>query len=70
MGMFVRVEIDSNRCNEPASCARCVKICPVDVFVIRDGRLATVYDNEDECTLCYLCQEQCPQGALRVEKLY
>ncbi len=70
MGMFVSIQIESSKCPDPASCARCLKACPVDAFSLQEGRLATAYDNEDECTLCYLCQEQCPHAAVKVVKLY
>ncbi|MGC8875287.1 MAG: 4Fe-4S dicluster domain-containing protein [Chloroflexia bacterium] len=68
--MFIRIEIDATRCPEPAACGVCTRVCPVDVFRLEGSRLLTDPENEDECTLCNLCLEQCPQGALRLRKLY
>jgi NAD-dependent dihydropyrimidine dehydrogenase PreA subunit len=42
----------------------------VDVFRLEGNELLTDPANEDECTLCGLCLEQCPSGALRLHKLY
>jgi NAD-dependent dihydropyrimidine dehydrogenase PreA subunit len=70
MGMFVRLEVDSDKCADPAECARCASVCPVDIFRIEAQRLVVVTENEDECTLCLLCLETCPADAIRLVKLY
>ena len=41
-----------------------------DIFAERDGRVAIVDDNLDECILCGLCLAVGPKGAVRVDKLY
>ncbi len=70
MGMLIRLEVDETNCPDPAECARCVAVCPVDIFQIEAGHLVTDPWNEDECTLCMLCLETCPEGAIRLVKLY
>ena len=70
MGMFVKLEVDPSKCADPAACARCAAVCPVDVFRVEAGRLVTDPENEDECTLCKLCLQTCPNGAIRLVKLY
>ena len=70
MGMFIVLEIDRERCLDGEYCGKCVNVCPVDVFGVEAGRLITVPENEDECTLCDLCLQACPEGAIQVVKLY
>ena len=71
MGMFIQIEIDRDKCGASSSgCQECIRICPVDVFQHTDGKIVTVPDNEDECSLCYICMERCPAQAIKVSKLY
>jgi NAD-dependent dihydropyrimidine dehydrogenase PreA subunit len=71
MGMFVSLKIDEKLCEAmQTGCQRCIDICPVDVFRLQDGKIVTVFDNEDECTFCNMCVEQCPKAAVKVVKLY
>ena len=70
MGMFISLRVDGGLCADAQACARCVKVCPVDVFVLENGVLTTDEDNEDECTLCELCLRNCPNDAIRLVKLY
>ena len=69
MGMFIRIDIN-DKCDLAASGGACIAACPVDIFA-RDGdRVITVEANEDECTLCGLCINACPAGAVSIVKLY
>lgn len=68
MGMFVRLRLEGERC--AAGCAKCASVCPVDIFHAEGGRVVVVAENEDECTLCGLCLEACPNLAVRIIKLY
>ena len=68
--MFIALRIDRIRCSDGAACTRCVDVCPVDVFRLEEGKLMTDPDSEDECTLCELCVQSCPRGALRLVRLY
>ena len=71
MGAFIRLELDETKCPDPADCARCVAVCPVDIFRADVGHpLVTVPEKEDECMLCLLCLETCPEGSIRLVKLY
>lgn len=70
MGIFIEVRVDRETCRVADGCDQCVRVCPVAAFEIRDGQIALVYDNEDECTLCNLCVDRCPVGAIRVVKRY
>ncbi len=54
--MFIRVDIDDAVQEDADLCRQLVEVCPVDIFALEDsGRVATVDDNLDECTLCDLC---------------
>ena len=70
MGMFIILRVDQTLCLGGTDCARCVDVCPVDVFTVENGALRVDTKNEDECTLCELCLQGCPQGALKLMKLY
>ncbi len=70
MGMFVSLKIDSQLCEGEAGCHRCVDICPVDAFEVEGEKIVTIFDNEDECTFCNMCIQECPKAAVEVVKLY
>ena len=69
-GMFIRVEVDEPAASDPEAAAKLAGVCPVDIYAERDGRVAIVDANLDECILCGLCLEVGPKGAVRVIKLY
>jgi len=69
MGMFIQVNIDKNVCQfSSGACTECIRVCPVDIFQSKEGQI--VVDDEDECTLCYICEQKCPAHAIKVLKLY
>ena len=68
--MFIRVEVDEPLASDAAAAKQLAGICPVDIFAERDGRVAIVDANLDECILCGLCLAVGPKGAVRVVKLY
>jgi NAD-dependent dihydropyrimidine dehydrogenase PreA subunit len=70
MSEFIRVEIDFSKCVGIEACGRCVKVCPVNVFDKRGGEPVIMKENEDECTLCDLCNQACDPGAVTIYKLY
>ncbi|MEA1963807.1 MAG: 4Fe-4S binding protein [Candidatus Aerophobetes bacterium] len=71
MGMFIQIKINTNECQASSNeCRECINICPVDVFQFKQGKIITIPDNEDECTLCSICEERCPPKAIKVVKLY
>jgi Fe-S-cluster-containing hydrogenase component 2 len=54
-----RMRLDRSSCN---CCQRCIKICPVDAFIVEDK--APVAISRTECIVCRQCQEVCRQGSL------
>jgi len=66
MSLFIRIEL-----GPPAqTVVALVSLCPVNIFAMRDGRVAVVAERQDECTLCELCLQAAPQGTVRIRKLY
>ena len=70
MGEFIKVDIDLSKCADISKAPKWVEVCPVNIFKLEDGQLAVVEANEDECTLCMLCLDAFPQGAVAIRKLY
>jgi len=70
MSMFIKLEVNPEVASNPDLVSKLVEICPVDIFDQDDGKLRIVDENEDECTLCDLCIEAAPEGAVKVIKLY
>jgi NAD-dependent dihydropyrimidine dehydrogenase PreA subunit len=70
MPEFIRVEIDRSKCPGISRCGRCVKVCPVNIFSIKEDDPALEEDHQDECTLCGLCLKECGSNAIIVRKLY
>ena len=70
MGEFIRITIDQNECKDNALAQKLIAVCPVSIFEEKEGRPAVNAENEDECTLCELCLQHAPEGAITIEKLY
>lgn len=69
--LFINVEVDPAVAKDAAAVKKLVEVCPVNIFAEADeGILAIVEKNLDECTLCELCLEAAPPGAVKVKKLY
>ena len=66
--IFIKLTIDGGKCISAEGCLTCVRVCPVGIFKQADDKtqIAINEANEDECTLCDLCLEQCPVQAIRV----
>ncbi len=69
-GLFIDVEVDESIRGDAEVARKLEQVCPVDIYVEREGRLEIVEDNLDECVLCGLCMHSAPAGAVRVRKLY
>ncbi len=68
--MFIRVEIAYAVQQDADLCRQLVEACPVDIFALDGaGRVGTVEDNLDECTLCDLCLGAAGEQ-VRVVRLY
>jgi NAD-dependent dihydropyrimidine dehydrogenase PreA subunit len=70
MGLFIDLAVNWDTCLGIEECGECIEVCPVNVFEDDRGELKTVYDSEDECTLCDMCIQKCPVEALTIVKHY
>jgi len=69
-GMFIDVQVDPQVAKDPELTRKLVEVCPVNIFAAKDGAVAIVQENLDECVLCDLCIQAAPAGTVRVIKLY
>ena len=71
MALFIQVEVDPAIAKDAALVKKLVEVCPVNIFAQNaDGALQIVENHLDECTLCELCLEPVPAGAVRIKRLY
>ena len=68
--IFIGIEVDDAVVGDAELAAKLEEVCPVDIFAGDGGKLDIVDGNIDECTLCDLCIQAAPQGAVQVVKLY
>ncbi|MBE3572104.1 MAG: 4Fe-4S binding protein [Moorella humiferrea] len=57
--------IDSIEPKQCTGCLRCVELCPMDVLRVNCAGLPEIKYRED-CQCCYLCELECPAGAILV----
>lgn len=69
MGVFIQITVHPERLSSEIS-HQLVQLCPVDIFELKDGRVSVKGEEEDECTLCRLCLEAAPRGAVTIYKTY
>ena len=69
MGIFIKIQTDNHKIS-PEIAEQLVSLCPVDIFARLDRQLVVRSEQEDECTLCELCLDTAPAGALTIHKLY
>ncbi len=69
--LFISVAVDDAVVRDAAVVQKLAEVCPVNIFAqASDQSLQIVEKHLDECTLCELCLEVAPAGALRITKLY
>lgn len=69
MGTFIQVSVNPNQLS-PSLSQQLVRLCPVDIFELKDGQLVINGNQEDECTLCRQCLDATPQGTVVILKRY
>jgi electron transfer flavoprotein alpha subunit len=68
--MFIELRIAEDVCAKARPCQICVDTCPVDAFLLENGKAVVNPTNEDECILCNFCLDKCPTNAVTIKKLY
>lgn len=63
MGSY-NVAVDVDKC---VGCAKCVDVCPVEVYEMKDGKSDPV--NAEECVGCESCIEVCEGHCITVDEL-
>ena len=61
---MVKVIIDYDKC-EGASCGACIDTCPMAIFNLEGDKI--VLENEELCSECEVCFDDCPQDAISIE---
>ena len=56
-----RIEVNTELCD---GCKACVNACPVDVFMIEEGKAKP--NNIEMCMACRFCEVECPNTAIKV----
>ena len=69
-GLFIDVEVSDEIRGDAEIAQKLTDACPVDIYANKDGSVAIVEENLDECILCELCVQAAPPGTVRVKKLY
>ena len=69
-GLFIDVVVAPANAKDAALAKKLEEVCPVGIFEAKDSGVEIVEANLDECTLCDLCLEAAPKGAVQVKKLY
>ena len=69
-GLFIDVQVSAAHVADLALAKKLEDACPVDIFEATGSGVKIVEKNLDECTLCDLCIQAAPQGAVSVIKLY
>ena len=69
MGVFIHVQVIESRMT-PGGRRELVSLCPVDIFQLAGEGLMVEAEQEDECTLCELCLDVAPAGAVTIRKTY
>jgi NAD-dependent dihydropyrimidine dehydrogenase PreA subunit len=69
-GLFIDVQVEASAAKDAVLAKKLEEACPVDIFEAGDGGVTIVEENLDECTLCDLCLQAAPDGAVKVRKLY
>ena len=69
MGVFINIALDDAKLS-PELARNLVPLCPVEIFALDGHRLIVRPDQEDECTLCELCLNAAPPGAITIAKSY
>ena len=58
------VRFDYKRCT---GCKVCYEVCPLDILAWDEKANQPYMAYVEECQLCFICQVECPEDAIKVE---
>lgn len=61
---MAKITINYDKC-EGEECAECVYVCSMEILKIDNGKI--IIQNPEECSLCEVCMDVCPNGVIKVE---
>ncbi|ADI32737.1 DNA-directed RNA polymerase subunit D [Staphylothermus hellenicus] len=59
------IHIDEKKCLGE-NCKKCVEVCPRNILSFKNGKITVNRDRIFDCSLCRICEEYCPAGAIKV----
>ena len=62
---MVKVKIDPGKC-DGSECGECADVCSMEVLVL-DGNKIEI-QRPEECSLCEVCTDVCPNEAIELEE--
>ena len=62
---MVKIIVDYDKC-DGAECGECADTCPMEVLVMDGDKI--VIQNKEECSLCEVCMDVCPNEAVEVKE--
>lgn len=61
---MAKVIIDYEKC-DGADCGECADVCSMEVLVLEGDKIEIKC--QDECSLCEVCTDVCPNDAIKLE---
>jgi NAD-dependent dihydropyrimidine dehydrogenase PreA subunit len=58
------INIDTEKC---IGCKHCYEVCPLDIYTWNEELKRPIIAYEEECQMCFVCQEECQVDALRIK---
>jgi len=59
------IRVDPEKC-VGSSCNACIDVCPKGIFQLVDDKISIRVERLLDCTLCRLCEINCPYGVIRI----
>ena len=62
---MVKIIVDYEKC-EGIVCRECVDVCSMEVIQLESDKI--IIKRQDDCSLCEICTDVCPNGAITLEE--
>ncbi|MEW5955555.1 MAG: 4Fe-4S binding protein [Candidatus Micrarchaeota archaeon] len=57
------ITVDLDKCT---GCGVCVKVCPMNIYEMKNGKTSVKPGAEDDCIQCHACEVNCPVKAITI----